>query len=202
MWAVIEQLNSLLFGVFYAHAFHKRLLQNMLQANEKPLRFRFLTQADQPALLHLLHSLEPRLSGYFEPHDFTDKAIRHHLKNKAFIMMGAFNEGILVGYFFIRAGINKKCFVGRMVHKDYRAIGMGRKMNQIMYQSAWQFGFRVFATLSKDNQLVMQSHAKNPFMQIRKSLPDNYMLVEFVIRKNTDDTREKNTDDIQVKERG
>ena len=95
-------------------------------------------------------------------------------------MMGAFSEDTLVGYFFLRAGINKKCFVGRLIHKDYRSRGIGRKMNQIMYQSAWSAGFRIFATFSPKNKLVMQSHKNNPNMIVLKNLPDNYLLVEFV----------------------
>jgi len=152
----------------------------MKLANESALHFRFLTSADQAALLQLLYSLESELSGYFEPHDFTYEAIRKQLKNRAFFMMGAFSQQTLVGYFFIRAGINKQCFVGRMIHKDYRSQGIGRKMNQIMYHSSWDVRFRVFATLSPNNKLVMQSHKSNSGMRVLKELPDNYQLVEFV----------------------
>jgi hypothetical protein len=180
IWSVIESLNSQLFGIFYARSIKAKLHHNLLQTNDKALYFRFLTSNDTTNLLQLLNTLETELSGYFEPHDFTPKAINHQLKNNAFFMMGAFNENTLVGYFFIRAGINKKCFVGRLIHKDYRSCGIGRKMNQIMYQSAWSAGFRIFATLSPNNKLVMQSHKNNPNMKVLKNLPDNYLLVEFV----------------------
>jgi hypothetical protein len=70
--------------------------------------------------------------------------------------------------------------VGRFVHKDFRSQGIGHSMNLIMYQAVWQSGFRAFATISQDNDLVMQSHKNNPYLQIRKQFPDNYLLVEFV----------------------
>ncbi len=95
-------------------------------------------------------------------------------------MLGAYSNEKLIGYFFIRAGINKKCFVGRLVHKDFRSKGIGRKMNHIMYHAAWASGFRVFATLSHNNHLVMQSHKNNPHIHILKALPDNYQIVEFI----------------------
>jgi hypothetical protein len=130
--------------------------------------------------IQLLHSLEPHLSGFFEPHRFTGDAIASHMKNKAFFMMGAYSNERLIGYFFIRGGINKKCFVGRLVHKDFRSQGIGRKMNHILYHAAWDSGFRVFATLSPNNTLVMQSHKNNPHLRFLKALPDNYQIVEFV----------------------
>lgn len=179
IWSAIEQINSLGFGIFYARPLRNVLLFQINTIQESKTSFRFITQNDIPQLLLLLNELETELRGYFEAHDFTNQAITKQLKNKAFIMLGAFHENRLIGYFFLRAGINKKCFVGRLVHKDFRNKGIGRKMSHILHHAAWQSGFRVFATLSPNNKLVIQSHKKSSKMKVLKELPDNYQLVEF-----------------------
>jgi len=38
----------------------------------------------------------------------------------------------------------------------------------------------ILQELSQDYGLVMKSHKSNPYLHIRKHLPDNYLLVEFV----------------------
>ena len=180
LWSVIEKINSWIFGIFYARLLHHKLALLMKLASDNTIVFRLLTRQDKTSLLQLLNSLEPELTGYFEAHDFTDAAIIKHLNNKGFIMIGAFHGGKLVGYFFLRAGINKKCFVGRLIHRDFRNKGIGSKMTRILHHASWQSGYRVFATLSPHNTPVIQSHKNNDNMKLLKELPDNYWLVEFV----------------------
>lgn len=173
-------MHSRLFGIFYTRKLKNSLQHQLNGITDKETSFRFLTQSDVPDLRLLLNTLEPELRSYFEAHDFTHQAIKKQLKNNAFIMLGAIKENRLIGYFFLRAGINKKCFVGRLLHKDFRNKGIGTIMTQILHQAAWQSGFRVFATLSPNNTLVIHSHKKNTNMKLLKELPDNYWLVEFV----------------------
>lgn len=180
IWSFIEKMHSRIFGVFYAQSLKNSLQHQLDEITNNQISFRFLTQSDVPDLLLLLNTLEPELRGYFEAHAFTKIAIKKQLKNQALIMLGAFQAKRMVGYFFLRAGINKKCFVGRLLHKDFRNEGIGNKMSHILHKAAWQSGFRVFATLSPNNTLVMRSHKKNANMKLLKELPDNYWLVEFV----------------------
>ena len=180
LWSVIENINSLLFGMLYFKPFSKRL-QLLLNEQENNLyQFRFLVLEDTYALQKLLVSLEPAYRQYFKPHRFDEKTLQRQLRNKALIRMGIFSQNQMVGYFFIRAGINRKCFVGRLVHKSHRRKGLGKAMNHIMYHAAWQSGFRVFATLSPTNQFVMQSHKNNPYIHMLNDLPGNYKIVEFL----------------------
>jgi len=53
-------------------------------------------------------------------------------------------------------------------------------MNNIMYNTAWRSGFRCLSTISKNNKLVMRSHANNKALKVLKTLPNDYLLVEFV----------------------
>ncbi len=95
-------------------------------------------------------------------------------------MMGVFQDNLLVGYFFLRFFFNRKCFVGRLIDKDFRGKGIGGEMNRIMYETAWRMKFRCLSTISQDNTSVMRAHSKNETMKVLKHLKNNYMLVEFV----------------------
>jgi hypothetical protein len=52
-WSVIENINSLLFGFFYARPFRSRLAQKMDQESHQQLQFRFLMLNDRTPLLQL-----------------------------------------------------------------------------------------------------------------------------------------------------
>jgi hypothetical protein len=95
-------------------------------------------------------------------------------------MMGVFEKDKLVGYFFLRCFWNRKCFVGRLIDYNYRGKGIGWIMNNIMYNVAWDSGFRCLSTISRNNKAVMTAHSRNPAMIILKELQNDYMLVEFV----------------------
>jgi hypothetical protein len=86
----------------------------------------------------------------------------------------------MIGYFFLRFFINKKCFVGRLVSTEYQGKGVGKTMNAIMYGIAWKMGFRCLSTISKNNHLVLRAHKNNENMVVRKLLDNDYLLVEFL----------------------
>jgi hypothetical protein len=89
----------------------------------------------------------------------------------------------MAGYFFLRFFMNGKCFVGRLIDKDYRGKHIGKVMNRIMYETAWKMNFRCLSTISKNNQFVMRSHADNQKMVVLKDLQNDYLLVEFLDNK-------------------
>jgi hypothetical protein len=107
-------------------------------------------------------------------------------------MMGAFDDQKLIGYFFLRFFANKKCFVGRLIDKDYRGRGIGVVMNYMMYEISWRMGFRCLSTISTNNKAVIGAHAKNQAMIVLKKLKNDYILVEFVKKTSDSDNVEKN----------
>jgi len=146
----------------------------------RDFQFRIFTPNDLNSLKKLLDRQNPADLKYFNPHGFSDHEIQKTFQNPAFIMMGAFKDSDLVGYFFLRFFWNKKCFVGRLVDSKYQAKGIGKVMNDIMYNIAWGSGFRCLSTISKNNKAVMTAHAKNKTMRVLKKLENDYLLVEFV----------------------
>lgn len=179
VWLLIEQVNGLFFHLKYGFKLKNQLKIFCENYSIDNIIYKFIENNHLVALNILLTELELSQKKYFEAHSYTLHGLSLQLSNRSLIMLGCFNNDELIGYFFLRCFFNKKCFIGRLVHKDFRSKGIGRTMNTIMYRAAWQSGFRVYATLSAENQLVMQSHRNNPYMHILKELPDNYMLVEF-----------------------
>lgn len=51
-------------------------------------------------------------------------------------------------------------------------------MNHIMYQTAWQNGFRCLSTISKQNSSIYNFHQTDKNFVVLKELPNDYLLVE------------------------
>jgi hypothetical protein len=180
IWAGVEWLNAALFSLLHAKKTEK-IATEVIGANSlNGFLFRKLNRSDIPELERLLYAQPKERVAFFNPHGFETKTLKKVEKNPAFIMMGVFDGQHLVGYFFLRCFWNKKCFVGRLIDEHYESNGIGRVMNAIMYNIAWVSGFKCLSTISKNNKLVMRSHAKNNTMKILKELDNDYLLVEFV----------------------
>ena len=179
IWKLIERLNAFLFRILHGRRF-KEVVPSVIYEFDLPgYNFRQLIAADLPALHLLINKQAPRRLDYFKPHGFDEKSLQKAYKNPSFLMMGVFDGSQLVGYFFLRFFWNRKCFVGRLIDQPYERKGIGRVMNSIMYNIGWRAGFRVLSTISKNNHLVMKSHANNPLMVVLKELDDDFLLVEF-----------------------
>ena len=183
VWKFIEYVNSMHFLLFYTSKVENVLKEVFQGIIFEPFSFRKIQVADIVQLHTLIKNQKASDIEYFHPHEFDLKSLYNQLKNRAFLMMGAFKDNELVGYFFLRFFMNRKCFVGRLIDKSYRGQGIGLVMNDIMYETAWSMNFRCLSTISKNNIAVMKAHSKNPSAKIIKELQDNYLLVEFVKKK-------------------
>ena len=180
LWEIIEFVNVKLFTWFYKSKMDLISSDVIVNTPTDLIHFRKLNLTDLPLLHKMINSQKPSDLQYFRPHGFDLLSIEHQLNKSSFLMMGAYDSEKMVGYFFLRFFITKKCFVGRIIDKEYRHKGIGAKMNTIMYEIAWKMGFRCLSTISKNNTLVIRSHAQNEFMIILKELRNDYLLVEFV----------------------
>lgn len=178
-WKIIEWGNGIAFNLVYLSRLESILQGVFTEFSSKSFEGRKLNASDIELLHQLLTSQNSSDLEYFKPHSFDLKSLHNQLNNKAFLMMGIFNHEKLVGYFFLRFFINKKCFVGRLIDAPYRGQSIGLVMNNIMYEIAWRMGFRCLSTISQKNKAIMKAHAKNPKMIILKELKNDYILVEF-----------------------
>lgn len=180
LWDCVEWLNALLYKFFHAKKVSRVLQETIDSHTLSPFIFRALEEADLFQLENLLNNQSATRVAFFKPHKFDFKSLKKAYRNPSFIMMGVFSGSAMAGYFFLRCFWNKKCFVGRLIDESYDGKGIGRVMNDIMYNIGWGAGFKILSTISRNNRLVMRSHANNPAMRIIKELPGDYLLVEFV----------------------
>lgn len=179
IWRIIEFGNSYLFTLIYKSSLERIIQGVFLDLDKQPYVYRRLLISDAASLYELINSQESADLEYFKPHQFDNLSIVKQFFNRSFLMMGTFHGNILVGYFFLRFFANQKCFVGRLIDKNYRGREIGQVMNKIMYETAWRMNFRCLSTISQDNEAVMRSHSKNKTMIVLKKLQNNYLLVEF-----------------------
>jgi RimJ/RimL family protein N-acetyltransferase len=180
LWKIIEWGNSILFRWLYAKRKKNALKEVFNELDDGGFLFRELEQKDVEDLYQLINRQEPSDLKYFHPHEFDFSSIKKQFKNHAFLMMGVFDNGKIIAYFFLRFFANRKCFVGRLIDKEYRGKGIGNRMNQVMYQTAWKMKFKCLSTISRNNKFVMKAHSRNSSMVVLKELNNNYLLVEFV----------------------
>lgn len=191
LWKIIDSFNSLLFRIMFKRKQDSVLTVVMSEAASGPYVYRKLEFKDIIPLYELIAEQPTTDLTYFKPHKFDLHSLEKQIKKSAFLMMGAFDEGKIVGYFFLRFFINKKCFVGRLIDKKYRGKGIGMVMNFIMYETSWRMGFRCLSTISRNNKAIIHAHSKNPSMVILKDLQNEYMLVEFVKTNSSQLLRDK-----------
>lgn len=180
LWKVIEWLNSSLFRLLYGSRFKKSIKSVIHEFRLSGFEFRLIESNDLPGLKKLIDNQAPVRLDYFKPHKFDPKSLKNVHANPAFFMMGVFEDEEIVGYFFLRCFWNRKCFVGRLINEPYEGQGIGRVMNNIMYNIAWKSNFHCLSTISRSNTLVMRSHANNKAINVLRELENDYLLVEFI----------------------
>lgn len=183
LWKIIDWGNGIVFRCLYQRKKQTVTGKVLAEVQDGTRTYRELQSSDIPALMDLIKAQPSDDLTYFSPHAFDAESLHAQIRKPAFMMMGTFLDKKMVGYFFLRFFANKKCFVGRLIDRDFRGQGIGSHMNTIMYETAWDMGFRCLSTISRNNKAVMGAHAKNPRMLILKNIQNDYMLVEFVRKK-------------------
>src|SRR5690554_4987571 len=180
VWLLVEYFNGIIFRFLY----HKRIIQTAKQVleiyNNEQFRYRFLNKADLPFLFELFQRQDQEQFKYFKPHAFDEKTLYRLYKNPSFLMLGVFDKDNLAGYFFLRCFLNKKCFTGRLVDKDYQGKGISKRMGKILHNTAWDSNFRVFGTASRDNFKSLNSYQSINNFKIIKELENNFIYFEYL----------------------
>jgi len=180
IWIIIERVNDLLFYLLYHKRLDKVAREVFKEIQHHSVVFKRISIAESASLYELIRNQPASDLTYFKPHSFEFKSIVRQTRKPSFLMMGAFINDSLIGYFFLRLFVNRKCFVGRLIDKNYRGHGIGVTMNRIMYEIAWRMKFRCLSTISRNNHAVIKAHSGNRYMSVLKELKDDYLLVEFL----------------------
>jgi hypothetical protein len=188
LWIGIDWLNARLYGILQQDNMAQKAERAFDQFKLAGFEFRPLVESELYDLKALLERQKSERLDYFRPHDFDYASLRKMYANPAFLMFGVFSEQRMIGYFFLRCFWNRKCFVGRLLDQPFEGKGIGRVMNQIMYNTAWWSGFRCFTSISRNNRWIMRAHAKNPHAKFISDLANGYQLVEFLPSTEDDPT--------------
>lgn len=180
LWKAIEWGNGFIFCLFYKAKIEEVLPLVFQSFAKAPYTYRKLRLSDAGLLSEMIARQDASDLEYFRPHRFNLASVRKQFNKCSFLMMGVFEEEKIIGYFFLRFFANRKCFVGRLIDKNYRGMGIGNVMNKIMYETAWRMGFRCLSTISRHNKAIMKAHSKNQKMRVIKELQHDYLLVEFI----------------------
>ncbi len=188
LWRVIDWLNARLYALLHKKRMAVEVAGVFADFRLDGFEFAPLAVEDLDALEALLQRQGEGRLRYFQPHGFDRSSLGRMFHNPAFLMFGAFREGELIGYFFLRCFWNRKCFVGRLIDEPQEGQGVGRVMNQIMYHIAWRSGFRCLTTISRSNAAIMRSHRNNPHARVVGDLANGFLLVEFVEKPDSRDS--------------
>jgi len=185
IWRLVEWCNARVVGTLYG----AKLTRSAAKALEAKYRdgYRFVSlSSDEASKLSGFLQAQPRERvRYFNPHAFDERGCKRALASPAFRAFGIYAtredaDDKLVGYFFLRCFANRRSFVGRILDASVDSRGLGRLMNQILYQTAWEAGLRVMTTVSRHNEMVIRSHRNNPHAKLLHRLPNEYLLIEFL----------------------
>ena len=182
IWTFIEWINSILFRILYGKnidLYLSKLLQNFLGNYV----CRVLKKQDMPTLCKFFSEQPIEAFCYFRPHDFDLTSLYRKNQDKSFIMIGAFDGDKLVGYCFLRCFFNKQAFRGKIVDYRYQGQGIAKQMGLLTTAICQKLRFRLFATISKDNVKSIASSKAVNTVQVIKELPDNYVYVEYLLKK-------------------
>lgn len=185
IWCLVEWANARVVGIHYGTKLRRSADEALEAKHQDGYRFVLLSSDDAAQLSGFLQAQPRERMRYFNPHAFDERGCKRALANPALRAFGIYSthedaDDKLVGYFFLRCFANRRSFVGRILDASVDGQGLGRLMNQVLYHTAWEAGFRVMTTVSRHNEMVMRSHRNNPHAKLLRELPNEYLLVEFL----------------------
>ncbi len=140
-----------------------RRLRKQLQKQPPPL-YRIATVADAPLLADLCATgLAPGETYHFQPHPLTEEGFRRALAQRQTIAVIE-RADPPASYGFLRLSW-RTAWIGYLVHQSRRKKGEGRKIAQAIAQAGRSAGYRVCATIHKENRGSIR--AAQPFRVIK-----------------------------------
>lgn len=178
IWTVIECGNGIAVKLLYRKTIIKKA-KEAINVNDG-YSYRILNEKDAQSLVDFIRRQPIGFDKYFKPHDFDFNTFKRALGNGTYLFVGAFDEGKMVGYCFLRFVVTKSAYRGKIVDATYQGKGIAKQMSIILTKIALNSGFRLFATISKDNVASMNSSMAVNEISVIKELADNYVYIEYL----------------------
>ena len=180
IWRWIETVNGMIVALLYGKKINSAANNVLQQYSDSDITYRRLSSDDILNLSNMLTAQTDDYLQYFHPHAFDTATLGRLLTNSSYLMMGAFANGNIVGYHFIRFFANGKCFRGNFVLPQYQGRHIGSTMIKQMTEIGLAAGFRVFATVSRHNLSSMASSKRFSTIRIIEELPNDDILIEHI----------------------
>lgn len=178
LWEAVEWGNAIVFSLL-----HKKALQGIPQLlkniSNETFTLRMTNVSDATKLEKFFEEQPESAFEFFKPHDFDGKTIQKILRNKAFLTFVVTEHDNIVGYFFLRAFVNGKCFRGKIVDYRWRNKGIAKQMGIATNCIAKHLGLRMFASISPDNYASLASSKAVNEVRIVKTLDNGFYYIEY-----------------------
>ena len=182
LWDAVEWGNSSIFALQYREKL-KGIPQILKGISDNTFTIRMTVESDAKNLEVFFAEQPESAFEFFKPHGFDEKSVLKVLNNKAFMTFVVTEEDNIVGYFFLRAFVNGKCFRGKIVDYRWRNKGIAKQMGIATNHIATHLGLRMFATISPDNYASMASSKAVNDVRIVKTLDNGYYYIEYAPKK-------------------
>ena len=188
MWDIVEWGNATLFKITHKKKLDE--LNTILKPISKEDCFRVATTDDLNQLVTFFEEQPTEAFTFFKPHRFDLQSLKKVLLNQAFLTFIVIKpdkkyseNGIIVGYFFLRCFINGKCFRGKIVHKDWQGKGIAKIMGIAMTTVSKYLGMRMFGSISPENYASLASAKASNDIKVHNILDNGYYYIEFLPKK-------------------
>lgn len=183
LWDAVEWGNSFLFALQYSKKL-KGIPQILEGISNDTFTIRMTVESDAKKLEEFFAEQPESAFEFFKPHGFDEKSIEKVIRNKAFLTYVVWDGDIIVGYFFLRAFVNGKCFRGKIVDYRWRNKGIAKQMGIATNHIAMHLGLRMFASISPDNYASLASSKAVNEVKIVKTLENGYYYIEYTSKSN------------------
>ena len=116
-----------------------------------------------------LFSLNKAELAFFQPFNFDCTALSRVLSGRGFRCFTANINGRMIGFFFLRMAANRLAYLGFVVHRDFRGLGLGRCMIAALVDACRSARICLMSSVSENNTASMKVHEKNGFINNRTS---------------------------------
>lgn len=176
LWLFIEGVNSLLFQLRYGSK--KKSISTLLNDSSiESFSIREANSEDASSLASFFAKQPEKDFTYFRPHGFSEKDLKVLIDRKSFLMYVVEEQGMIVGYFFLRSFFHGQCYLGKMVDHEHQGQGIGKLMCKAAMDIATTLGLRMFESINKENVASMKSSSVLKQV-IVKELKDGDLLIE------------------------
>jgi L-amino acid N-acyltransferase YncA len=176
LWYFIELLNSFALSIYKSqmNAIEKRILSF-------PVGFGYRIQKEEKEqeyeIYDFFKSFTQEDIEYFRPFPFDHKSIKHVITNTSYQIFILKKNEEIVGLFFLRYFINKKCFLGFVVKRAYQGKGIGKSMLNAMTEAVKNSSFILMSTVCEKNKASLAAHLADNKFEIIDTLPSHEILL-------------------------